>query len=60
MKRKLRSLLLMLVIVLGMLPITASATGTNNAVDVVIRGIRSAQISDMELYTYNDGEKGTE
>lgn len=60
MKRKLRSLLLMLVIVLGMLPITASATETNNAVDVVIRGIRSTQISDMELYTYNDGEKGTE
>ena len=57
MKKRLFSLLLAVVLVLGSLPLSAFATETE--VSVTLRGLHSAQVSSMKLYTYADYADGT-
>jgi len=52
-------LLFAIIMLLGLQSITTFAANTTDTEAVVLGGVHSAQISNMELYTYTDGVKGT-
>ena len=57
MKKRILSLLLVLVMLLSLLP--AGVLAAEGDVTVTLSGMHSAQVKSLKLYTYTDGTKGT-
>lgn len=59
MKKRILSLLLAAVMLLSLLPAGVLAA-EDGKVSVTLSGLHSAQVNSLQLYTYTNGQKGTD